>query len=177
MNRKIRNKIKKLGLKREFFRKQVDLAGVFIFNNEKNFRKEESKKAFLSMRKKISDISNEINEITDEINILTEECSHEVIINGGNKYCPICGKCVHGDFDNSIIIDIDETIYIGQSSFLLFMDNIDYDYLDNDNKDIIRIINETIENTIDDEDFSYVLCQTINDLSYDKNIKIRRLMK
>lgn len=172
MNKKIRDNIKKLGLMREDLHMMVRSAEDFLFADAKNFKSEKSLKAIESIKNKVLQKKEEIETLEKEINELTTHCNHEIIIDGQNKYCAVCGKNIYEDLNNpAYVYDFEETLYIGETSYLAFIESIDYCYLGEPKCHDLKLIDSIIEKTIDSNIYPN---NAISEMSV-HNIKIRRL--
>ena len=145
----------------------------FINERGKHFKKDDSIKAINIIQEDISGLELLLEKKVMERNkiseILIENCNHPFTI---NNVCPICGKLFYHIPENtSIIIEI-PSISNYEITRALFT-NVDYTY----NNEYLNRIIEIIKLAIQEEDSLSYFEESIEELQYDKNVKIRRLKR
>lgn len=149
----------------------------FIYERGKYFKKDDSIKALSIIQEdlnKLELILDEKEKEREEISrTLTQNCNHPIVI---NKVCPICGEWFYQIPENaSISIEIpsvSDSVSDYEITRALFT-NVDRKY----NNEYLNRIIETIKLAIQEEDTLSYFEESIEELQYDKNVKIRRLKR
>ena len=145
----------------------------FINERGKHFKKDDSIKALSIIQEDLNKLElileakeKESEEIT---RTLTQNCNHPIVI---NKACPICGEWFYQTPETaSISIEI-PSISNYEITRALFT-NADHTY----NNEYLNRIIEIIKLAIQEEDTLSYFEESIEELQYDKNVKIRRLKR
>ena len=145
----------------------------FINERGKYFKKDDSIKALSIIQEdlnKLELILEAKEKESEEISrTLTQNCKHPIII---NKACPICGEWFYQTPKTaSISIEI-PSISNYEITRALFT-NVDHTY----NNEYLNRIIEIIKLAIQEEDTLSYFEESIEELQYDKNVKIRRLKR
>ena len=145
----------------------------FVNERGKHFKKDDSIKALSIIQEdlnKLELILEAKEKESEEISrSLTQNCNHPIVI---NKACPICGKGFYQTPETtSITLEIPSIPYY-QITRALFTD-VDYTY----NNEYLKKIIEIIKLAIQEEDTLSYFEEAIEELQYDKNVKIRRLKR
>ena len=151
------------------------LSPIKYFINERgnHFKKDDSIKALSIIQEdlnKLELILEAKEKESEEISrTLTQNCNHPIVI---NKACPICGERFYQIPETaSISIEI-PSISNYEITRALFT-NVDHTY----NNEYLNRIIEIIKLAIQEEDTLSYFEESIEELQYDKNVKIRRLKR
>ena len=145
----------------------------FINERGRDFKKDDSIKALSIIQEdlnKLELILEAKEKESEEISrTLTQNCNHPIVI---NKSCPICGRWFYQTPKTaSISIEI-PSISNDEITQAIFT-NVDYTY----NNEYLNRIIEIIKLAIQEEDTLSYFEESIEELQYDKNVKIRRLKR
>ena len=180
MNKEKRERKKELDNKIEKSKFELNIIKNFLKDAVKIFKAKESLEAL----KEISEVAKlkeqKLIKLIKEAEDLVHYCNHEFLIEGGNTLCLLCGEYVSKYPDTSILlIEVDDTIYIGDSSLLYAIKNMENYFCGREKKeygDFLKKISKIIDDKIDDENFTYEVYNYIqNYQEIQNNIKTRRL--
>ena len=178
------NKMKKINKEIEELKKNIYPIRYLITERGKYFKNDDSIRALNIIKEDLKKQEQVLNEKEIEREKISEtlanNCNHPFVI---NKVCPLCGKRYYEiPKTTSIALEIPESDYTIITMFqnLLFT-NIDYtNYCKNDyydKNDCLNRITEIIKLAIQEEDPLLYFKSAIEELQYDKDIKIRRLKR
>lgn len=145
----------------------------FINERGKYFKKDDSIKALSIIQEdlnKLELILEAKEKESEEISrTLTQNCNHPIII---NKACPICGEWFY-QTPKTASISIEIPSISNYEITLALFTNADHTY----NNEYLNRIIEIIKLAIQEEDTLSYFEESIEELQYDKNVKIRRLKR
>ena len=145
----------------------------FINERGKYFKNEDSIKALSTIQEdlnKLELILEAKEKEREEISrTLIQNCNHPIVI---NKVCPICGEGFY-QIPETAYISIEIPSVSGYAITQALFTNVDYTY----NNEYLNKIIEAIKLAIQEEDTLSYFEESIEELQYDKNVKIRRLKK
>ena len=178
------NKIKKINTEIEELKKNIYPIRYLITKRGKYFKNDDSIRALNIIKEDLKKQEQVLNgkEIEREkiSETLANNCNHPFVI---NKVCPLCGKWYYEiPKTTSIALEIPASDYTIITMFqTLLFTNIDYtNYCKNDyydKNDCLNRITEIIKLAIQEEDPLLYFKSAIEELQYDKDIKIRRLKR
>ena len=164
------NEIKILNNEIEKLSKNLFPIKHFINENGAYFKNEDSIKALSIIQEDINKMEIVLNEKKtqrDKISErLTQNCNHPIII---NTVCPLCAERFYqAPETTSIILEIPNVSNYEIANALFTNED-----QENNNEKIIEIINLAIQQ----EDTLLYFKNAIEEIQYDKNVKIRRLKR
>ena len=167
------NKMKKINTEIEELKKNIYPIRYLITERGKYFKNDDSIRALNIIQEdlnKLELILEAKEKESEEISrTLTQNCNHPIVI---NKACPICGEWFYQTPETaSISIEI-PSISNYEITRALFT-NVDYTY----NNEYLNRIIEIIKLAIQEEDTLSYFEESIEELQYNKNVKIRRLKR
>jgi hypothetical protein len=171
--RELVNRMKELNSEISKLDRNIYPIRYFVSERGKFFKNDDSIKALSIIQGDISKIEQLIDKKNEERNEISEalisNCNHPIII---NKVCPICGKWFYQVLDDaSIVLEIPN-----MSNHVLIQalfTNVNHTYK---NEYLNKII-EIIKSALLEEDTLLYFEDAVEELQYDKNVKIRRLKK
>ncbi len=172
------NKMKKINTEIEELKKNMYPIRYLITERGKYFKNDDSIRALNIIKEDLKKQEQVLNgkEIEREkiSETLANNCNHPFVI---NKVCPLCGKWYYEiPKTTSIALEIPESDYTIITMFqTLLFTNFDYTY--NNDNDCLNRITEIIKLVIQEEDTLLYFKSAIEELQYDKDIKIRRLKR
>lgn len=145
----------------------------FVSERGEFFKNDDSIKALSIIQGDISKIEQLIDKKNEEINEISEalisNCNHPIII---NKVCPICGEWFYQVPDDaSIVLEIPNMS--DHDLIQALFTNVNHTYK---NEYLNKII-EIIKSALLEEDTLLYFEDAVEELQYDKNVKIRRLKR
>ena len=145
----------------------------FVKERGKYFKKDESIKALSIIQEDLNKMELSLKEKEIErdkmYRILTQNCNHSIVI---NKVCPICGKLFYQVPETTSI-----TLEIPSISYYEITQALFTDVKGTYNNEYLNKIIEIIKLAIQEEDTLLYFENAIEELQYDKNVKIRRLKR